>query len=54
MTDKKIQDAYELAKERYAQQGVDADAVLETLDTVPISIQCWQGDDVHGFENPSG
>jgi L-rhamnose isomerase len=54
MTDKetKIQDAYELAKERYAALGVDVDRVLSTLDHISISVHCWQGDDVIGFENP--
>jgi len=52
--DTKVIAAYELAKERYAQQGVDSEAVLQTLDAIPISIQCWQGDDVLGFENPNG
>jgi len=46
--------AYELASERYASIGVDTDAVLSQLDQIPISIQCWQGDDVRGFENPEG
>jgi L-rhamnose isomerase len=50
----KIKAAYELARERYAAIGVDTDVVLRTLDEVPISIQCWQGDDVRGFENPDG
>jgi len=50
----KIQTAYELAKERFAAIGVDTEIVLRTLDAVPISIQCWQGDDVKGFENPEG
>lgn len=49
-----IEEAYKIAKERYAQQGVDADRALQVLDTIPISIQCWQGDDVLGFENPDG
>jgi L-rhamnose isomerase len=52
-TEKRIRDAYELAKERFAQQGVDTDAALATLDAIPISIQCWQGDDVLGFEDPN-
>ena len=54
MTDKetKIQDAYELAKERYAAIGVDVDRALSTLDHISISLHCWQGDDVIGFENP--
>ena len=44
--------AYELARERYAALGVDVAAALETLKTVPISLHCWQGDDVAGFEDP--
>jgi L-rhamnose isomerase len=51
MTDKQIQAAYDLAKQRYADLGVDADAALKILTTVPISIHCWQGDDVGGFES---
>jgi L-rhamnose isomerase len=50
----KMHTAYELAKERFAAIGVDTENVLRTLDAVPISIQCWQGDDVKGFENPEG
>ena len=50
MSDKQIQAAYDLAKQRYADLGVDTDAALKTLATVPISIHCWQGDDVGGFE----
>ncbi|MGN0479486.1 MAG: L-rhamnose isomerase [Hominenteromicrobium sp.] len=42
---------YEEAKKRYAELGVDVEAAMETLAGVPISIHCWQGDDVHGFEN---
>ncbi|MDR0475593.1 MAG: L-rhamnose isomerase [Treponema sp.] len=41
---------YEFAKERYAGIGVDTDAVIEKLDAIPISMHCWQGDDVRGFE----
>jgi L-rhamnose isomerase len=52
MTDSHIQQAYELAKARYAALGVDADRALETLARIPISLHCWQGDDVGGFENP--
>jgi L-rhamnose isomerase len=51
-TDKQIQDAYQLAKDRYAMLGVDADRALEALAGVPISLHCWQGDDVAGFESP--
>ncbi|MEQ8673690.1 MAG: L-rhamnose isomerase [Aggregatilineales bacterium] len=47
-----INQAYELAKERYAALGVDVDAALERLRNTPISLHCWQGDDVGGFEDP--
>lgn len=53
VTAKRIRDAYELAKERFAEQGVDTDAALAALDLIPVSIQCWQGDDVLGFEDPN-
>ncbi len=42
---------YEFAKEIYAQAGVDTDAAIEALSNVKISIHCWQGDDVGGFES---
>ena len=45
-----IQHAYDLARERYAALGVDTEAALATLETVAISLHCWQGDDVGGFE----
>ncbi len=48
---KSIENAYTMAKERYAQAGVDADRALERLSSVSISLHCWQGDDVGGFEN---
>lgn len=50
-TDKQIQEAYTLAKERYAALGVDTGRALETLGQISISLHCWQGDDVTGFEN---
>ncbi len=46
-----IELAYQLAKERYAALGVDTDKALKVLARIPISIHCWQGDDVGGFEN---
>ena len=49
-----IEQAYSLAKERYAALGVDTDKVLAKLKSVSISLHCWQGDDVGGFENPGG
>ncbi len=51
-TEKQVQDAYALAKARYAALGVDTDAALETLAQIAISLHCWQGDDVGGFESP--
>ena len=51
-TDSQIQSAYEIARERYAAFNVDTAAALDTLKTVPISLHCWQGDDVGGFEDP--
>ena len=51
VTETKIEEAYALARERYADNGVDTERVLGQLDAVPISIQCWQGDDVLGFES---
>ena len=46
--------SYEIAKERYAALGVDVDHALKTLSQIPISLHCWQGDDVGGFENFGG
>ena len=45
---------YEEAKAKYLTQGVDVDKAIETLKNIPISIHCWQGDDVTGFENVGG
>ncbi len=45
---------YEYAKEIYAELGVDTDAAIAKTAEMPVSIQCWQGDDVNGFENPDG
>ncbi|WP_196247599.1 L-rhamnose isomerase, partial [Cronobacter malonaticus] len=49
-----IHQAWELAKQRFAAVGVDAEAALSQLDRLPVSMHCWQGDDVAGFENPQG
>ncbi len=54
MGDSHIEKAYEIAKERYAEFGVDTDAVMEKVAGIPISMQCWQGDDVGGFETDEG
>src|SRR5678816_4434970 len=50
----KIQTSYDFARERYTALGVDTDAALNRLEKVAISLHCWQGDDVGGFENPGG
>ena len=49
-----VQAAYELAKERYAEIGIDTDKAMAEVAEIPVSIHCWQGDDVIGFENPDG
>lgn len=51
---KRIEAAYELAKEQYSELGIDTEAVMAKLATIPVSMHCWQGDDVSGFENPDG
>ena len=43
--------SYTLARETYASHGVDTEEVLRRLAATPISLHCWQGDDVGGFEN---
>ena len=45
-----MKDFYTLAKEQYAEFGIDTEAVLAKLAEIPISMHCWQGDDVMGFE----
>ena len=49
-----IRNAYAFAAERYAEFGVDTDKAITQLEKVAISLHCWQGDDVGGFENPGG
>ncbi|MED9966158.1 MAG: L-rhamnose isomerase [Blautia sp.] len=45
------QERYQAAKEAYAAIGVDTDKAIETLKSVPVSMHCWQGDDVIGFDH---
>mgnify|MGYP006267411061 FL=1 len=45
---------FSLAREQYAEIGVDVDAALKTLESISISMHCWQGDDVGGFESTAG
>ncbi|HKM18139.1 MAG TPA: L-rhamnose isomerase, partial [Limnochordia bacterium] len=47
---KMIESSYEQAKVLYAKRGVDTDRVLDELAKIRVSINCWQGDDVRGFE----
>jgi L-rhamnose isomerase len=49
-SDKIIEDAYSIARQRYAELKIDTDDALRQLSSIPISIHCWQGDDVGGFE----
>lgn len=49
-----LQKGYELAKELYAQYGVDVDKAMAICNSTPLSLHCWQGDDVVGFENSEG
>jgi L-rhamnose isomerase len=50
MNNQRIEQGFALARERYAALDVDVDRALQTLASIPISLQCWQGDDVAGFE----
>ncbi|HPC48646.1 MAG TPA: L-rhamnose isomerase [Kiritimatiellia bacterium] len=54
MSKKNSGTAYRIACERYAEMGVNVEAALGKLAQIPISLHCWQGDDVRGFENPEG
>ncbi|MGA2641030.1 MAG: L-rhamnose isomerase [Spirochaetia bacterium] len=45
---------FDEAKTTYAAWGVDVDKALSSLASIPLSLHCWQGDDVGGFENPAG
>lgn len=49
-----IEQAWNLAKQRFADINVNVEGALELLDTLPVSMHCWQGDDVAGFENTGG
>jgi L-rhamnose isomerase len=49
-----IESAYRLARERYAEIGVETERALERLARIAVSMHCWQGDDVGGFESEAG
>src|ERR1700722_9775984 len=46
-----ISQSFDLARERFSALGVDVQKKLKVLEGIPVSLQCWQGDDVGGFEN---
>lgn len=48
----RVEKHFELAREQYAELGVDVDSALHALQRVSLSLHCWQGDDVGGFETP--
>ena len=50
----RIENAWKIAKDYYEDLGVDAEGALAALQEIPISIHCWQGDDVVGFERDAG
>ncbi len=52
MKQNKVLLAYSEARDRYADLGVDTEKVLKKLETIKISLHCWQGDDLSGFEKP--
>ena len=52
MNENKIESAYQLAKEEYDSLGVDVEQVISKLGNISLSLHCWQGDDVGGFETP--
>ena len=54
MKDSLTHKAYEIAKERYAELGIDTEKVLEQLQNFHLSMHCWQADDVKGFEVQAG
>ena len=51
MNAKQIEQSYEIARQRYAELGIDTDKALDTLQKVQLSLHCWQTDDVTGFES---
>ena len=54
MTNEQIQKSYDLAVAQYATIGVDVNKAIEQIDNLPISLHCWQADDVTGFEKTDG
>jgi len=54
MNEKHIIQSYDIARERYAALGIDTDKAIAILEQTPISLHCWQTDDVMGFESNAG
>jgi len=54
MSEQRIGAAFAAAKDRYAALGVDVEKAIKAADALALSIHCWQGDDVGGFERPGG
>jgi L-rhamnose isomerase len=52
MNDSQIQRSYEISRAAYAEQGVDTEHALAQMSEISLSLHCWQGDDVGGFESP--
>lgn len=52
MNKEQVAKAYHIAREQYAELGVDTEEAIRKLDRIPISLHCWQTDDVAGFETP--
>jgi L-rhamnose isomerase len=52
-TESTIEKTYQFAKDKYAELGINTEKAIETLSKIPISLHCWQGDDVGGFEKPN-
>ncbi|MGB2844150.1 MAG: L-rhamnose isomerase [Candidatus Aminicenantaceae bacterium] len=50
MNTKKVEEPYKIAREEYAHLNVDTDKALKTLEKISLSLPCWQGDDLGGFE----
>ena len=51
MKEQLIDNAYSIARERYASIGVDTDKAMDILQNISLSMHCWQADDVTGFES---
>lgn len=54
LSESQLEKSYQLAREMYAEWGIDTEEVMKKLSEVSISMHCWQGDDVSGFEDPEG